>query len=87
MRKAASCDDGYQCIVITHLPQIVAMADVNLFIKKYEQNNKTHTDVEVLETYEQRAAEVSRLMGGVGAHAVVSAKELIDWSVEFKKNL
>lgn len=79
--------DGYQCIVITHLPQIVAMADVNLFIKKYEQNNKTHTDVEVLETYEQRAAEVSRLMGGVGAHAVVSAKELIDWSVEFKKNL
>ncbi len=79
--------DGYQCIVITHLPQIVAMADVNLFIKKYEQNNKTHTDVEVLETYEQRATEVSRLMGGVGAHAVVSAKELIDWSVEFKKNL
>lgn len=79
--------DGYQCIVITHLPQIVAMADVNLFIKKYEQNGKTHTDVDVLESYEQRAEEVARLMGGVGVHAIVNAKELIEWSNDFKKNL
>jgi len=79
--------NGYQCIVITHLPQIVAMADVNLYIKKFEQNGKTYTSVEALGDYEKRAEEVARLMGGVGAHAVVSAKELLDWSENYKKSL
>ncbi len=78
--------DGYQCIVITHLPQIAAMADVNLYIKKYERDGKTYTDVEVLQSSEQRAAEVSRLMGSVGEHAIVNAKELLDWSERYKAN-
>lgn len=78
---------GYQCIVITHLPQIVAMADVNLYIKKYEQGGKTHTCVDVLTDYEQRAAEVARLMGSVGQHAIVNAKELLDFSDKYKKSI
>ena len=80
-------NDGYQCIVITHLPQIVAMADVNLYINKFERDGKTYTDVKTLSDYESRAAEVARLMGGVGSHALDSAKELLDWSVSFKKSL
>lgn len=80
-------NDGYQCIVITHLPQIVAMADVNLYIKKFEQDGKTYTSVDVLTDYEQRAVEVARLMGGVGDHAIVNAKELLDWSERYKKSL
>ncbi|MCH5151190.1 MAG: DNA repair protein RecN [Clostridiales bacterium] len=79
--------DGYQCIVITHLPQIVAMADVNLFISKFERDGKTYTSVEVLSDYEQRAKEVCRLMGGVGEHAIVSAKELLDFSRKYKDSL
>lgn len=82
-----SKNNGYQCIVITHLPQIVAMADVNLYIKKYEESGRTRTDVELLSDSEQRAAEVARLMGGVGAHALSSARELIDWSDGYKKSL
>lgn len=77
-------DNGYQCIVITHLPQIAAMADVNLYIRKYERDGKTYTAVDVLEDYEQRAAEVSRLMGSVGEHAIVNAKELLKWSDSYK---
>ncbi|MCM1194575.1 MAG: DNA repair protein RecN [Firmicutes bacterium] len=80
-------NNGYQCIVITHLPQIVAMADVNMFIKKFEQGGKTFTSVDTLTTYEQRAGEVSRLMGGVGQHAIVSANELIEWSDNYKRSL
>lgn len=79
--------NGYQCIVITHLPQIVAMADVNLYIKKLQQNGKTRTMIDYLINYDQRASEVARLMGGVGAHAIVSAKELLDWSSDYKKSL
>lgn len=79
--------EGYQCIVITHLPQIVAMADVNLYINKYERDGKTYTSVKPLCDDDSRAAEVARLMGGVGAHAVVNAKELLDWSLRYKKSL
>ena len=79
--------DGYQCVVITHLPQIAAMADVNLYIKKYEKGGKTFTAVDVLTDYEQRAQEVSRLMGSVGEHAIVNAKELLDWSANYKNGL
>ncbi len=78
---------GYQCIVITHLPQICAMADVNLLIKKFEENGKTHTAVQCLLTKEQKSQEVARLMGGVGDHALVSAKELVDWANAYKANL
>lgn len=80
-------DNGYQCIVITHLPQIAAMADVNLYINKYERDGRTYTSVSKLDDYEQRATEVSRLMGSVGEHAIVNAKELIDWSTNYKNKL
>lgn len=80
-------NDGYQCIVITHLPQIVAMADTNLYINKFERDGKTHTDVKTLSDWDSRAAEVARLMGGVGSHALDSAKDLLDWSSSFKKSL
>ena len=79
--------EGYQCIVITHLPQIVAMADVNMYIRKFEKDGKTHTTVEILTDYERRAEEVSRLMGSVGEHAIVNAKELLDWSSKYKQSL
>ena len=79
--------NGYQCIVITHLPQIVAMADVNLYISKFERGGKTYTAVDALNSYEQRAKEVSRLMGSVGEHAIVNAKELLDWSQKYKDKL
>ena len=84
---SSSEKNGYQCIVITHLPQIVAMADVNMYIHKYESDGKTHTAVDTLTDYERRAEEVSRLMGSVGEHAIVNAKELLDWSKKYKKSL
>ena len=80
-------DEGYQCIVITHLPQIVAMADVNLFVNKFEKDGKTYTSLEKLSTEEKRAEEVSRLMGSVGEHAMANAKELLAWSQNYKNNL
>ena len=79
--------NGYQCIVITHLPQICAMADFSLFIRKYEKGGKTFTSVDKLATTEQRAEEVARLMGSVGEHSIVSAKELLTFSEKYKQSL
>ena len=79
--------DGYQCVVITHLPQIAAMADVNLYIRKYQKDGRTYTAVDVLTDYEQRAEEVSRLMGSVCEHAIVNAKELLDFATNYKTGL
>ena len=84
---SSSKHDGYQCVVITHLPQIAAMADVNLYISKFQKDGRTFTAVEALTDYEQRAKEVSRLMGSVGEHAIVNAKELLDFSANYKKSL
>lgn len=83
---SSNTENGYQCIVITHLPQIAAMADVNLFIGKYQKAGKTYTSVQVLSDREQRAVEVARLMGSVGDHAIVNAKELLDWSDKYKSS-
>lgn len=81
---SSNAQNGYQCIVITHLPQIAAMADINLYIEKYEKGGKTYTATHVLSDREQRATEVARLMGSVGEHAIVNAKELLDWSDKYK---
>lgn len=86
LANVSAQENGYQCIVITHLPQIAAMADYNLYIKKYQKEGKTFTAVELLVDRDQRAVEVARLMGGVGEHAIVGAKELLDWSDNYKRN-
>lgn len=81
---SAGKQNGFQCIVITHLPQIMAMSDNALFIEKVQQDGRTHTHVTPLADRSQRAAEVARLMGGVGQSAVVGANDLLDWSEQYK---
>lgn len=83
---SANQQEGYQCIVITHLPQICAMADVNFKIEKFEQDGKTHTTITVMDDATKQA-EVARLMGSVGEHALVSAQELIAFADNYKKSL
>ncbi len=79
--------DGFQCIVITHLPQIAAMSDSALYIEKVQKDGRTVTVVTQLQSPQQRAQEVSRLMGGVGEHAIANAQELLDYSQKYKESL
>ncbi len=81
---SADRENGFQCIVITHLPQICAMSDNALYIEKQQQNGKTLTRVVPLTDRNSRAEEVARLMGGVGQSALVGANELLDWSQNYK---
>ncbi|MDD7352808.1 MAG: DNA repair protein RecN [Peptoniphilaceae bacterium] len=67
-----------QVIVISHLPQIVALADTHFAIKKDVVNNSTISTIDKLD-YEQRVQEVARLIGGMNVSevAIETAKEMI----------
>ena len=83
---AADKNFGYQCIVITHLPQIAAMADDNMVISKVVENDRTHTVVSRT-TDNERVQEVARLMGGSGAASVAAAKELVAECDAYKRKI
>ncbi len=85
--KLAVVSRQYQCIVITHLPQIVSMADSNLLIFKSTKDGKTISSVVALTTTEQRAQEVARLTGGSGSHSIANAQEMLQWCANYKANL
>lgn len=79
--------NGFQCIVITHLPQIMAMSDAAFYIEKQQRDGRTLTCVKRLSSREERSAEAARLMGGVGETALAGANELLDWADRYKSNL
>ena len=67
-----------QVIVISHLPQIVALADTHFAIKKDVVNNSTISTIDKL-SYDERVNEVARLIGGMNISeiAIETAKEMI----------
>ena len=67
-----------QVIVISHLPQIVALADTHFAIKKDVVNNSTISTIDKL-SYDERVSEVARLIGGMNVSeiAIETAKEMI----------
>ncbi|MBR2974238.1 MAG: DNA repair protein RecN, partial [Clostridia bacterium] len=86
-QKLARVSNSYQCLVITHLPQIVAMADNNLVISKSQVDGATYSTTKQVESLAEKVLEVSRLMGSVGEHSAASAEELIAWCDNYKSNL
>ncbi len=86
--KLAAVSREYQCIVITHLPQVACMADQNLYIEKREIEGRTATSVLTLDR-EQKAREVARLTGGanIGEFSLPYAKELLNWADKIKSGL
>lgn len=86
--KLAAVSRVYQCIVITHLPQVACMADQNLLIEKREIEGRAVTLVSSLDR-EQKIKEVARLTGGanIGEHSIPYAKELLSWADNVKSDL
>jgi len=52
-----------QVLCVTHLSQIAVMADTHYMIEKHDENNRTVTNVHLLE-FEGRVQEIARIMGG-----------------------
>ena len=61
---------------VTHLSQIAVMADSHLFIEKKTRDDRTFTEVSVLDK-ESRAGEIARIIGGdnITGSTLEAAKE------------
>jgi DNA repair protein RecN (Recombination protein N) len=75
-----------QVLCITHLPQVAAMADQHLFIRKEIENERTKTYVEPLNE-EQKTTEIARMLAGAEVTKLTmdTAKELREFAESKKK--
>lgn len=68
-----------QVICVTHSAQIASVADSHFLIEKNVENDRTYTNVTVL-NYDGRKNELARIMGGINAteSLLKSAEELLN---------
>ncbi len=87
-QKLALIARKHQVICVTHTAQIAAMADVHHYIEKQTDETRAKTEVNMLGEQE-RYTEISRLVGGnnISQFSDAHAKEIIEWSREFKKTI
>lgn len=77
-----------QVICITHLPQIAAMADQHYLIEKREQDGRTRTTVQPLDS-DGRQREIARLYGGehITLLTLASAAEQLASAAAYKESI
>lgn len=85
--KLYNISTGKQVLAVTHLPQLASMADAHYLITKHTADCKTFTDVKLLDE-DGTVGEIARLLGGseYGTHALPHAKEMRDYSENYKKS-
>lgn len=68
-----------QVVCVTHSAQIASVADSHFLIEKNVENDRTYTNVTVLD-YDGRKNELARIMGGINAteSLLKSAEELLN---------
>lgn len=77
-----------QVICITHLPQVAAMSDTHMRIKKVEEHNRTTTTIAAL-TEAEKVNELSKMITGteMTKSARKHSEQLLMLSNEFKQTL
>lgn len=82
-RKLKSVSGNCQVLCVTHSAQIASFADRHLLITKQVRENRTYTDVKLLD-FGQRVNELARIMGGEprSETMLLSAKEMLHNNLE-----
>lgn len=62
-RALAGLSEGRQVLVVTHLPQVAALADAQMVVAKSDDGITTHSTLVALDRGE-RVIELSRMMSG-----------------------
>ena len=75
-----------QIIAVSHLPQICAMADYNIKVKKYTENLTTKTEAKILNELDT-LKEIARLMGVVDTENSSVSYDLKQASTKYKNTL
>ncbi len=81
-RKLKAVSEHQQVLCVTHLPQIAALADAHLAVRKTVEGGRTLTSIEPLEP-SARSEEIARMLGGevVTAAARRHAREMLKQSL------
>jgi DNA repair protein RecN (Recombination protein N) len=75
--RLASLARSHQVLVVTHLAQVAAYADVQMVVEKQEHEGRTVTTVRHV-AGEERVAEVARMLsGGTSETGIAHARELL----------
>ncbi|MCD5323506.1 MULTISPECIES: DNA repair protein RecN [Pontibacillus] len=84
--KIHGISSSSQVLCISHLPQVAAMADTHLYIRKEVENDRTKTIVEELDV-SNKVEELSRMISGAEMTETTKdhATELLDLAEKFKK--
>lgn len=71
--------NSYQVFCITHQPQVAAFGEHHLLVEKTVNENKSHTQIQLLNKQE-KAREIARMLGGenITAKTLAHAKEVIE---------
>ncbi|MGL4608312.1 MAG: DNA repair protein RecN [Trueperaceae bacterium] len=67
----------HQVLVVTHLPQVAAFADVQFYVEKKEVDQRTVTRVLRLEPHERELELARMLSGSTSDAAIANARELM----------
>jgi len=65
-----------QVFVVSHLPQVASCAQHQISILKTQREDRTITDLAVLQA-DERAAEIARMLGGVDVESLDHAKQML----------
>ena len=86
-KRLSETAKGSQVICISHLAQIVSMADTHFLIEKNAENEKTTTHITKL-SEEESVREVARLLGGaeITKNVIDTAKEMKDMANRTKES-
>jgi DNA repair protein RecN (Recombination protein N) len=62
--KLKELAEFHQVLCVTHQPQVASFADHHFFIRKYFEENKTKVTVRKLDSFDERKAEIARMLAG-----------------------
>lgn len=84
-QKMADLSVNHQLLSISHLPQIASMANTHILIGKHVKDEKTYTEISVLDR-NSRVVEIARMLGGVEVNdtALTHADEMLRQAENYK---
>jgi len=84
-QKICQISQNLQVVCITHLAQIASFGDSNYKIEKYDEDDKTVTQVKLLNS-DEKIIEIARMLGNSSNSTSINhAREIIDESSSYKK--
>ncbi len=83
-QKLWGLSHNHQVMVVTHLAQIAGFADRHFKVSKAAHDQRTLTEVGLLEE-DHRVHEMAEMLGGVSENALRNARELYDTAIQIKQ--